>query len=99
MRIPVDKNIVESEVENEGLELGADLQVCVLVFAKRRRVKPTGIDGLAIHFERRRRKKYGGAVSEAVILSGAKVGVERSEITEGSTCCSIERGAWFDGSI
>lgn len=57
MRIPVDENIVESKIENEGLELGADLQVCVLIFTKRRRVKPTGIDGLAIHFEKEEGRK------------------------------------------
>lgn len=49
MRKPVDEVVVESEVKNEGLELGLQLQAGVAIFAETR-VKDLGrVDRLAIH--------------------------------------------------
>jgi hypothetical protein len=49
--VAVDEAIVEPEVKDEGLELGADLAVGVVVAAKRRGVQPARKNRLLVHVE------------------------------------------------
>jgi hypothetical protein len=47
--VPVDENVVEPEVENEGLELALQLQVRVLALFKCRRENMRRVDRLPVH--------------------------------------------------